>query len=94
MTEKTKIENEHKDRLGRQLKIGDCIAVAHRNGLMVGVIKKAHPKMISVSELDGKDVNGRYWRGHDYKKYSSECVLLEGPEVTLYLLKHATAEKE
>ena len=72
---------EHRDRLGRMLKIGDCVAVSHHNQLMIAVIKKLNPKMLKVTEL------GSQYRS-EYNKYSSECVLLEGPEVSLYLLKH------
>lgn len=73
----------HKDRLGRELQVGDCVAVAHQNQLMIGLIKKLNPKMIKVSEL------GTRYRS-EYNKYSSECVRLDGPEVSMYLLKHKT----
>jgi hypothetical protein len=78
-----KLEPGHKDRLGRNLTVGDCVAVAHRNELMVAVIKRCAPKMIVVSEL------GTKYRS-EYRKYPSECVLLDGPEVSMYLLKHST----
>lgn len=74
---------EHKDRLGRNLSVGDCVAVAHRNELMIGTIKKLNPKMLNVVE-----VGSRGWRASDgYKKYPSECVQLSGADVTMYLLK-------
>lgn len=72
--------NEHKDRLGRILKVGDCVAVSHHNQLMIAIIKKITPKMIKVSEL------GTQYRS-EYNKYSSECVRLDGPEISVYLLK-------
>lgn len=71
----------HKDRLGRDLTVGDCVAVSHHNQLMIAIIKKLNPKMIKVSEL------GTRYRS-EYNKYSSECVRLDGPEVSIYLLKH------
>lgn len=77
---------EHKDRLSRPLKLGDCIAVAHRNGLMIATIKKINPKMIKVVEVGTRSS----W-GHN--KYPNECVLLEGPDVTMYLLKMQTHVK-
>lgn len=72
---------DHKDRLGRILKVGDCVAVSHHNQLMIAVIKKLNPKMIKVIEL------GSRYRS-SYNKYSSECVRLDGPDISLYLLTH------
>lgn len=70
---------EHTDCLGRTLLVGQCVAVAHHNQLMIAIIKKITPKMVKISELGGRS---------EYAKYSSECVLLEGPEVSMYLLKN------
>ena len=81
MNEKTKIEIQHRDRLGRLLKLGDCVAVGHHNGLMIGTIKKINPKMLKICQ-----VGSAYSRSEGYNKYSSECVLLDGPEVTMFLL--------
>lgn len=83
MTEETKSkkEIEHRDRLGRLLKQGDCVAVGHSNGLMIGTIKKLNPKMLKIVR-----VGSAYSRSSGYNKYSSECVLLNGPEVTMFLL--------
>ena len=75
-----KTEVEHKDKLGRLLKVGDCVAYPDRNTLVIGTIKKVTPKMTMVAEL------GRP-RWGDSRKYPSDLVLLEGPEVTLYLLR-------
>lgn len=75
----------HQDRLGRALQVGDCVAVPHHNGLMVAVIQKCSPKMIQISEV-GKE--RAFWRSRQYySKYPSESVKLDGPEVTMYLLK-------
>ena len=71
---------EHKDKLGRLLKIGDCVAYPSSNTLIVGVIKKINPKMVGVAQL-GKNSWG------PKNKYPSDCVLLDGPEVSMYLLK-------
>ncbi len=70
----------HVDCLSRPLKEGDCVAVAHRNQLMIAVVKKLHNKMITVGTL------GTY--NGTYKKYASECALLEGPEVSMFILKN------
>ena len=42
---------EHKDKLGRLLKVGDCVAYPDSNSLVVGVVKKLNPKMIGVSRI-------------------------------------------
>jgi hypothetical protein len=70
----------HKDRLGRLLKIGDCVAYPDGNSLEIGLVKKINPKMIGVSRIKAK------WQKN---KYPSDIVLLEGPEVTMFLLREA-----
>jgi hypothetical protein len=70
---------QHKDKLGRLLKIGDCVAYPAYNSLGVGVVKKLNPKMIGVAGLTK--------RASPKNKYPHDCVLLEGPDVTMYLLK-------
>jgi len=77
---KEKLAIEHKDKLGRLLKIGDCVAYPSSNTLIVGVIKKINPKMVGVAQLGKKSWGPK-------NKYPQDCVLLEGPEVTMYLLK-------
>lgn len=72
----------HKDRLGRELKVGDCVAYPAGNTLVIGLIKKINPKMVGVSAL-GK---ARTWSVAK-NKYPMDCVRLDGPEVTMYLLK-------
>ena len=77
----TKPVPEHRDKLGRLLKMGDCIAFPSGNSLMIGVVKKINPKMIGVGKL-GKSS----WACN---KYPQDCVLLEGPDVSMYLLKNS-----
>lgn len=74
---------EHRDKLGRLLKVGDCVAYPSSNTLIIGVIKKINPKMVGVSELGKKK-----W-GSAKNKYPMDCVLLEGSEVSMYLLKNS-----
>lgn len=78
--------SEHRDCLGRLLKVGDCIAVAHHNGLMIATIKKLNNKMIKVAKVGEKPSR---WNNGGYNKYSKECALLDGPEVSMYLLKNS-----
>ena len=72
---------EHRDRLGRLLKIGDCVAYPSQNSLGVGTVKKLNPKMVKVVPVGSK------YRSSGSNKYPQDMVLLEGPEVTMYLLK-------
>jgi hypothetical protein len=76
---------EHKDKLGRLLKVGDCVAYPSGNTLIVGLIKKLNPKMVGVSSL-GKN---RSWSSAK-NKYPDDCVLLDGPEVTMFLIKNSS----
>jgi len=71
---------EHKDKLGRPLKVGDCVAYPDSNTLEVGIIKKINPKMIGVVKPKSK------WQRN---KYPQDMVLLDGPEVSMYLLKES-----
>ena len=74
------VEIVHKDKLGRLIKVGDCVAYPGSNALIIGTVKKLNPKMIGVAKL-GKSSWG------PKNKYPHDCVLLDGPEVTMYLLK-------
>jgi len=75
---KVKEPIEHKDKLGRLLKVGDCVAYPSSNSLMIGIVKKLNPKMVGVKPLKNNWGSGN--------KYPQDIVLLEGPEVTMYLL--------
>lgn len=71
---------EHKDKLGRLLKVGDFVAFPDRNSLEVGVVKKLNPKMIGVGRIKSK---------YSQNKYPADIVRLDGPEVTMYLIKNS-----
>lgn len=70
------IEVDHKDKLGRILIVGDCVAYPRSNILHIGIIKKLNPKTVSIS-LGRKAIH----------KHPFETVKIEGPEVSLYFLK-------
>lgn len=76
--------NEHFDKLGRPLTKGNCIAFAHHNDLRIGIVTKVCPVMISITELDGQRIPSTY------RKYPQDMVIVDGPEVTMYCLKHST----
>ena len=71
----------HKDCLGRLLKLGDCVAVAHHNQLIVAKITKLNPKMVKVLSLPKAK--------SDYNKYPSDVVRLEPGDMTWFMLKNA-----
>lgn len=76
-------EEIRKDILGRDIKVGDFVAVPHSNTMIVTQITKINPKMLRVHPVQGSG-----WRSKDgYLKYPKEVVLLDAPHVTMYILK-------
>jgi hypothetical protein len=80
----TKVEHKHPDKLGRNLEMGDCVVYPQSNSMIIGTVIKFTPKMITV-----KTINSGGWRGWETRKYSSDVIKIEGPEVTMYLIKNA-----
>jgi hypothetical protein len=80
-----KEEVVHKDKLGRILNVGDTVVYPSSNSLVVGTVKKLNPKMVKVAEVG---VVSRWYTGNN--KYPSDIVVVDGPEVSMYLLKIAT----
>jgi len=76
-------DTEHRDKLGRELKKGDCVAVPYHNTLMIGIVVKLNNKMIKIEKIGPK----KRWDTVGHNKYSRDCVKLEGPDVTMYILK-------
>lgn len=83
-TKPIKIESKHPDKLGRELNMGDCVVYPQSNSMMIGTVIKFTPKMITV-----KTIGSGGWRGYESRKYSSDVIKIEGPEVTMYLIKNA-----
>jgi len=75
---------EHKDKLDRILKVGDCVATAISNSLMIARVSKLMPKMIKVVEVGRKTK----WGPIQVNKYSHDVVKLDGPDTTIFLLKN------
>lgn len=76
---------EHRDRLGRLIKIGDFVAAADNNRLSVGVVNKINPKMIQYTTVSKQ----KYWHGRKVNKYPDDTVVIEGPDVTIFILKNS-----
>lgn len=72
---------EHKDKLGRVIGLGDFVAFPDRNSLEVGIVKKLNPKMVGIGRLKSK------WTQN---KYPQDIIKVEGPEVSIYLLKNSS----
>jgi len=73
----------HLDKLGREIEVGDAVCYPVLNSLEVGTVKKLHAKMITVWEAG--QTHYSWYSGS--KKYPKDLVKVEGPEVTMYLLK-------
>ena len=77
---------EHRDKLGKLLAIGDAVCYPCQNSLELGTVKKLNPKMVKVFEA-GR-TNSKWYTGSN--KYPQDLVKIEGPEVTMYLLKKSS----
>ena len=70
----------HKDKLGREIRIGDFVAFPQSNSLYVGKITKLNPKMVKVLKLPTAK--------SDYNKYPTDVVRLEASDMTWFMLKN------
>jgi len=77
------IAEEHLDLLGREVKIEDYVAFTHHNSLYVGKVIKVTPKQVRVVPI-----GTRYRQDDGYLKYTSQCCLVGGPELTFHILKN------
>lgn len=73
----------HRDLLGREVKEDDAVAFTHHNQLYVGKVIKITPKQVRVINLLSK-----YRDDTGYLKYTNQCVLIGGPDLTAHLLKN------
>ena len=74
----------HLDKLGREITEGACVAVAHHNALAVATVAKINPKTIRIKIAN--TTTHSWYSGH-HNKYGDQMVVVDGPEVTMYLLK-------
>ena len=73
----------HNDLLGRDVVEGDAVAFTHQNSLMVGKVVKITPKQVRVISL----MSTEYRRSSGYLKYTNQCDLIGGPDLTMWILK-------
>ena len=74
---------EHKDLLGREVKEEDYVAFTHHNMLYVGKVIKITPKQVRVIPI-----GTTYRADSGYLKYTSQCCLVGGPDLTFHILKN------
>jgi hypothetical protein len=74
---------EHKDLLGREVNLDDTVAFVHHNMMYVGKITKITPKQVRVIPLISQ-----YRQSDGYLKYTNQCVLIGGPDLTAHLLRN------
>jgi len=80
----TKVTHEeHRDLLGREVNLDDAVAFTHHNMLYVGKVIKVTPKQVRVVPLLSK-----YRADDGYLKYTNQCVLIGGPDLTAHLLRN------
>lgn len=75
--------SDHLDLLGREVKEDDAVAFTHHNTLYVGKVIKVTPKQVRVVPL-----LSNYRSGTGYLKYTNQCVLIGGPDLTAHLLRN------
>jgi hypothetical protein len=75
----------HKDKLGRAIALDDFVCYPNSNNLDIGKVVKITPKMVLVSRIPDRY---RKWGGES-RKYPCDLVLIEGKEVTMYILRNS-----
>ena len=73
----------HVDKLGRAINLGDVVVAPQSNSLIIAKVIKINPKMIKIKKLTSPK---GYYNG-EYNKYPTDLVIVNGPDVTAYLLK-------
>jgi len=74
---------DHRDLLGREVNVDDTVAYTHHNSLYVGKVIKITPKQVRVIPM-----LTNYRSDTGYLKYTNQCVLIGGPDLTMHLLKN------
>ena len=80
--------SEHRDKLGQELNISDCVVWPNQNKLEIGLIVKLNPKMIKVKRIEPP----KRWQPSTWNKYPEDIVKIDGPLVSMYIIKHSGAK--
>ena len=75
----------HKDKLGQEISAGDCVVWPNYNSLENGLVVKINPKMVKVKRIEPP----KRWESTTWNKYPKDIVKLEGPLVSLYIIKNS-----
>lgn len=70
----------HYDRIGKLIELGDMVAVADYNGLMLGKVTKLNQKMIKVKRYPTGS------RNYEKNKYPRESIKLDPDDVAIHIL--------
>lgn len=84
MSQKNEIP-AHKDKLGRLIQVDDFVCYPDGNSLQIGKVIKINPKMIKVNRIPDK----RYRYTSDVNKYPFDCVLIDGKDATMFILRNS-----
>jgi hypothetical protein len=71
---------QHKDMLGRTVKLGDVIVTCSNNHMYVATVIKINPKMVRVKRHAPRE--------YSVNKYPKDLVILDSKDVMIYLLKN------
>ena len=74
--------DQHKDKIGQIIQRGDVVAFPQHRSLSIGIVIKINPKMIKIRQIKQKT----RWDPPEYNKYPEDCVKLDCPEVSMYLI--------
>lgn len=74
----------HRDIFGRIITEGSPIVFPHGNSLYVGTVGKCSPKMVRVHPSVSM-----YRSSTGILKYANSCVMVEGADVTMYILRNS-----
>ena len=82
-TKTVKPELEHKDKLGRIIKVGDTVCYPSHNSLEFGTVKKLNNKMVKMIDLNDEVVDKEYCSFcgicSEYARFESfeECIICD-----------------
>jgi len=74
---------QHKDKLGQDLLVDDCVTFPVSNDLIIGKVTKLNNKMVKVSKVP----SGKW--ASEWNKYPEDLIKLDSSLITLYLLKNS-----
>lgn len=74
---------QHKDILETPINVGNYVASASGNRLVIGKVVKLTPKQLKIVDLDDHNAENGYY------KYSHDTVVVSGPEALVFVLKNS-----